>query len=141
MPAGMTLVPVGADRFWVSNRGEIAYRLDGGRVREVLAISPDGDTTRYEPMTPAAPSESALSAYVGSYWSDELETRFTIEPRNGALVVRQRLGDEVTLTPTFADGFTSPAGTMVFSRDSAGRVSGLGIWAGRIRNVRFSRER
>jgi CubicO group peptidase (beta-lactamase class C family) len=137
--AGMTLVPVETDRFWVYGRGEIAYRFDGGRLREVLAVSTEGDTTRYEPVTPAAPTAAALSAYVGTYWSDELETRFRIIIRDGALVVQQRLGDEVPLVPTIADGFTSSVGTVLFSRDAAGQVIGFGIWAGRIRDVRFRR--
>jgi hypothetical protein len=44
------------------------------------------------------------------------------------------------LTPTFTDGFTSPSGAVVFSRDARGRVAGFGIWAGRIRNVQFRKE-
>jgi hypothetical protein len=118
--------------------GEMIYRREGGRPREVLTVV-DGDTTRYEPVVAASPSAAQLAAYAGSYWSDELETRYKIVVRDGGLVVQQRLGDEVKLTPTFADGFTSPAGTVVFSRD-AGKVSGFGIWAGRIRDVRFRRE-
>jgi hypothetical protein len=115
------------------------YRQGEGRVREVLTVN-DGDTTRYEPVAATAPSASQLAAYAGSYWSDELETRYKVIVRDGGLVVQQRLGDETQLTPTFADGFTSQAGAVVFSRDGAGKVSGFGIWAGRIRDVRFRRE-
>jgi hypothetical protein len=99
-----------------------------------------GDTTRYEPVTPASPTAVQLAAYAGSYWSDELDTRFTTVVRDGGLVLRSRLGEETKLTPTFADGFTSPEGTLIFARDARGKVSGFGIWAGRIRNVQFKRE-
>jgi CubicO group peptidase (beta-lactamase class C family) len=138
LPFPSTPAPVAVGRFRFGP-GEMIYRQGEGRVREVLTVS-DGDTTRYEPVAAAAPSASQLEAYAGSYWSDELETRYKVIVRDGGLVVQQRLGDETKLTPTFADGFTSQAGAVVFSRDGAGKVSGFGIWAGRIRDVRFRRE-
>jgi CubicO group peptidase (beta-lactamase class C family) len=138
LPFNGTPVPVGADRFRVGPN-ELVFRRDGSRVREVWLVS-DGDTTRYEPVAPATPTAAQLAPYAGTYWSDELETRFTVLVRDGALVIRQRLGDEAKLAPTYADAFTSPAGTVVFSRDGTGKVTGFGIWAGRVRNVRFTRE-
>jgi CubicO group peptidase (beta-lactamase class C family) len=139
LPFPSTPTPVAADRFRVFGQGELIYRREGGRLRDVLFVS-DGDTTRYEPVTPASPTAGQLGAYAGSYWSDELETRFTVAVRDGALTVRPRLGEETKLSPTFPDAFTSPVGTLIFSRDAQGRVSGFGIWAGRIRNVQFRRE-
>ena len=100
----------------------------------------DGDTTRYEPVATVSPAPEQLAAYAGTYWSDELDTRFTVAVHDGALVARTRLGEETRLAPVFADAFTSPAGTVIFSRDARGRVSGFGIWAGRVRDVRFRRE-
>jgi hypothetical protein len=130
---------VGTDRFRVFGQGELIYRREGGRVRDVLVVS-DGDTARYEPAAPAAPTAGQLAAYAGSYWSDELDTRFTVVARDGVLVLRTRLGEETRFSPTFADAFTSPAGTVIFARDARGTVNGFGIWAGRIRNVQFRRE-
>jgi len=138
LPGTMTLAPIGPDRFRAGSQ-EIVYLRDGGRVREVLRVS-DGDTTRYLPARAVTPTPASLAAYAGTYWSDELETRLRVLVRDGVLVVQQRRGSEVVLAPTFADGFTGPAGNIVFSRNRAGRVDGFGIWAGRVRNVRFSRE-
>ena len=138
LPFPGTPTPTGVDRFRLGPT-DLIYRRDGGRLNEVLVVN-DGDTTRYQPAATVTPSAAQLVAYAGSYWSEEVETRFTVHVRDGALVVQQRLGDEVKLTPTFADGFTSRQGNVIFSRDAGGRVNGFGLWAGRIRNVRLNRE-
>ena len=117
----------------------MVFQREGSRTRAVLLVDGE-DTTRYEAVAAVTPSAAQLASYAGTYWSDELDTRFTVAVRDGGLVLRERLGDEARLTPTFVDGFTSPMGAVVFSRDPAGRVSGFGIWAGRIRNVQFRRE-
>jgi hypothetical protein len=44
------------------------------------------------------------------------------------------------LTPTIRDSFAIISGPQFeFGRDAAGKVSGFGVHAGRIRNVRFSK--
>ena len=139
LPRSSTPTPIGTDRFRVFGGPELVYQREGNRTRAVLLIDGE-DTTRYEPVLAAAPTAAQLAAYAGSYWSDELDTRFTVLARDGGLVIRERLGDETKLTPTFADAFTSSSGNVVFSRDARGRVTGFGIWAGRIRNVQFRRE-
>jgi hypothetical protein len=139
LPRNVTPTPIGADRFRIPGGPEMIYQREAGRTRAVLIVDGE-DTTRYEPVAAVTPSAAQLAAYAGSYWSDELDTRFVVVVRDGGLVLRERLGDETKLTPTFADGFTSPSGAVVFSRDAGGQVTGFGIWAGRIRNVRFRRE-
>jgi CubicO group peptidase (beta-lactamase class C family) len=139
LPRSFTPTPTGTDRFRIFGGPEMIYQREGGRTRAVLVVD-GGDTTRYEPVAAVTPTAAQLAAYAGSYWSDELDTRFNVVVRDGGLVIRERLGDETKLAPTFADGFTSPSGAVVFSRDARGRVTGFGIWAGRIRNVRFRRE-
>jgi CubicO group peptidase (beta-lactamase class C family) len=138
LPFASTPVPVSSDRFRLGQQ-ELVYRRADGRLRDVVLVS-DGDTTVYEPMVAAAPSAAQLASYAGSYWSDELETRVKVVVRDGGLVVQQRLESDTKLTPTYEDAFTSPSGSIVFTRDEQGVVTGFGIWAGRIRNVRFRKE-
>jgi hypothetical protein len=138
LPFAATPIPVASDRFRIGQQ-ELVYRRDGGRLRDVIFVN-DGDTTVYEPMIAAAPSAAQLASYAGSYWSDELETRVKVVVRDGGLVLQQRLESDTKLTPTYEDAFTSPSGSIVFTRDEQGAVTGFGIWAGRIRNVRFRKE-
>jgi CubicO group peptidase (beta-lactamase class C family) len=138
-PVTVTFVPLGAHRFRVQGLGELTYHV--GKVTYATAVS-GSDTSRYEMMAPAAPTAKELAAYAGTYWSDELETRVELSVRDTMLVVKQRPASEAALRPTFRDGFTAPEiGSVVFDRDSKGNVIGFGIWAGRVRNVRFTREK
>jgi CubicO group peptidase (beta-lactamase class C family) len=139
-PANVTFVPLGADRFRVQGLGELTYRIEGGKVKSASAIS-GSDTTLYDMMPAVSPTSKELAAYAGTYWSDELETRVELRVRDTMLVIKQRPASEAMLRPTFRDGFTAPEiGSLVFFRDSKGKVFAFGIWAGRVRNVRFMRE-
>lgn len=142
VPAGVPLAASGTDRFRFGNQGaELAYRFASGRVRDVTLVT-EGDSTRFEPVAAPPLTPRALASYAGSYWSEELETRVTVAVRDSTLVVKRRPAEETVLRPLFADGFSgSGVGTVVFSRDRRGAVDGFGIWAGRVRDVRFVRER
>ena len=140
-PTQLPLTPTGVDRFRVPGQGELAYRFANGALQDVMLLGPS-DTTRYDVMAVASPSIRELAAYAGSYWSDELDARIVVEVRDTVLVVKQRPADEAVLRPTFRDGFVGAGvGTVVFSRDAQGRITGFGIWAGRVRDVRFVREK
>ncbi len=140
VPAPLTLVPLGSDRFRVPGQGELTYRFSTGRLTDVQ-LAGATDTTTYEPVSTPVTTTRDLAPLAGSYWSDELDTRVTIAIKDTLVVIRRRPADEVPLRPMFKDGFSAPGvGTIVFTRDARGAVTGFGIWAGRIRNVRFTRE-
>jgi CubicO group peptidase (beta-lactamase class C family) len=92
----------------------------------------------------AAGSTSAdLLRYTGVYWSDELETQYTVFLRDGALYVRHSHHGEVALTPTQKDQFSSGwwfAPKAAFTRDAKGNVSGLTLGGGRVVGVAFVRK-
>ncbi|MEO7458186.1 MAG: serine hydrolase domain-containing protein [Gemmatimonadaceae bacterium] len=139
-PTSLALVSTGADRFRVPGQGEIVYHFANGKPVSVIMVN--NDTTRFDIMSVATPTAMQLKAYVGSYWSDELEARVTVEVRDSALVVKQRPDVEIAMRPTFLDGFVgTDVGNFVFTRNARGAVTGFGLWAGRVRNVRFTRER
>jgi CubicO group peptidase (beta-lactamase class C family) len=136
----IALTPSGANRFRAPGIGEAIFLLEGDRLRRVSTIN-GSDTTRYDLVDAVRPSAGDLAAYAGSYWSDELETRIEIVARDSVLVAKQRPAREAMLRPTFRDAFTGPdVGTVVFDRDRRGSITGFGIWAGRVRNVRFTKE-
>ena len=136
---GRTLVPLAADRFRASI-GEVTFGRADGRRTLTLARA-GGDTTRYEEAsTPATPAPAA--DYTGRYVSDELDVALTVVAHDGGLALRRALGDEVELRPVHADAFQAPGlGALRFTRDASGAVTGFGIFAGRVRDVRFRRVR
>lgn len=89
------------------------------------------------------PSPEELAAYTGRYFSDELETFYTVDLEEEHLVIRhRRLAEPIELDPAQeADSFTGgfPVAQVEFERDSEGRVKALVVGNGRTRAVRFER--
>jgi hypothetical protein len=101
--------------------------------------APDGAKSTYRRMALPKTDAGALAQYTGDYVSDELDTTWRIEQREGALIVRLSGGPNITLQPVFADAFGSPAGVVRFQRAGDGRVTGLVIGAGRVTGFVFRR--
>lgn len=87
------------------------------------------------------PSEAELEAFTGRYFSEELETFYTVALEEGALVVRHPRLDDVELEPGEEDSFSGgfPLATVEFVRDADGRVAALLASSGRARDIRFER--
>jgi CubicO group peptidase (beta-lactamase class C family) len=127
-------VPTGQARFR-SGQTDVAFAGPAGR-RSFLMIRGD-DTSRYEEVRPA-PQAIATSDYTGTYASDELDVRLEVVVRDGKLMIRRRPDDWLELRPSYADDFQAAGlGTVRFTRDGAGKVSGFSIYAGRVVDVRF----
>lgn len=83
---------------------------------------------------------TALAGYGGSYWSAELQAIYRLAVENGSLMLRINWNLPLELAPLVRDEFENDElGTLVFQRDAAGRVSGLSVFAGRIRNLVFKK--
>ncbi len=88
-----------------------------------------------------APTPADLEAFVGRYFSEELETFYTVALEDGALVVRHRRLDEFRLRPGAKDGFAGGGFNFTFERDRNRQVIGFYLANGRTRDVRFERVR
>ena len=131
--------PLGGSRFQ-SPQGEATF-AGAAEKRTITLVRAGGDTAHYQEVAPV-PARLPVNDYVGTYASDELEVRLVIVSRDGKLFLRRRPADEFELIPAFVDGFRTPTGdfgSLRFSRDSKGAVTGFAIFAGRVRDVRFKR--
>ncbi|HZS59264.1 MAG TPA: subclass B3 metallo-beta-lactamase [Gemmatimonadaceae bacterium] len=93
-------------------------------------------------FAPAAPDANALHAYEGRYGSPELGASWSIAVVNDHLVVSGPIAAvEIAgkLEPAMRDGFTANGGTLLFTRDDAGRVTGFTLSASRMKGIRFDR--
>ena len=126
------------DVFHLANGTVLAF-TSAGPTRTLMLVTPDADSTLLTEARPASPSSERLADYMGTYASDELDVQLTIAVRDGELVMQRRESPDATLRPVYEDDFVSPIGSLRFSRDSSGRVTGFGVYNGRIRNVRFNR--
>lgn len=138
-PAGAAndLTAIAADRFRMRNGNEIIMSPPTSSSRAFLLVSPDADTARFESV---GSPDTRLEAYAGTYTSNELDVRLVITVDSGRLVLRRRPADVIPLRAQYLDDFMAPGvGSLRFTRDSSGRVTGFGIFAGRVRNVRYER--
>lgn len=87
-----------------------------------------------------SPSEEGLKEFTGCYYSDELQTTYTLQIQNGTLVAIHQRNDDVILKPTITDQFLGNRwwfrGVQVL-RDDQRRVSGVAVFGGRVRNLKF----
>lgn len=115
-----------------------------GTITALEQVTPEESrTTRYDRITPATPTAAALADFAGNYYSDELDVTYTIAVEGDHLAVRSIwMPDPVSLTGVVADRFESGSGMLgvvAFDRDAQGKVTGLKIHGGRVRNVALRR--
>ena len=95
----------------------------------------------FEPITQSA---DQLREYVGEYYSEELQTTYSIAVQNGRLIARHRRNGDIPLIPTVADRYSArpPVFRQVhFTRDNNRRVTGFNMTAGRKAvDVRFEKQ-
>ena len=88
---------------------------------------------------PFMPMPAQLVAFTGDYVCEELGVTYTFYIESETLKVRFRPAQRFALTPVFQDAFEADGNTIRFTRDAAGSVEGLRIFAGRVRHLRFVR--
>jgi hypothetical protein len=137
---GIWFTPVGDARF----RGQVGNAEFSARAksRAFTLVRADTDSSRFEEVR-ATPSKLRLADYAGTYASDELDARYTIVAQNGKLLLRRRPDFETELRPVYDDDFAASGGlgTVRFTRDGRGEVTGLSFYAGRVLDVRYRRVR
>ena len=105
----------------------------------------DADAEEYTRVVRWLPTAAELDAYVGTYWSEELGVSYEliVDHAAKALTLRRRKFDDLTFVPLAKDVFGRSSlqfGTVIaFDREKKGRIGGLLLTAGRIRNLRFIR--
>ncbi|RKU20056.1 penicillin-binding protein [Candidatus Poribacteria bacterium] len=100
------------------------------------AAEPTEDT-KSEPLTP-----EQLAEFEGDYYTEELDTTYTIAISENGLVAKHIRHDDISLT--YADdhflGNTWFFPKIHFTRDDTGQVTGFRLTGGRVRNLRFEKK-
>ncbi|MEP7006504.1 MAG: serine hydrolase domain-containing protein [Sphingomonas bacterium] len=141
----------GGSQVLIFDHGQVFRRADGDSVQFVGATGKPvsftlehvGARQRFIAVAPAKTDDSALAAYVGTYYSAELDTRISVVRKGQALVMRQPFAVEWDLTPSFDNGFTTRlrgTTTFVFTRKPNGEIDGFAAWANGVRNIGFARQ-
>ena len=139
--SSLELKPISETQFNITGQegAVIEFKSPGGKTQLHLSRNNRKPDT-FERVEAFEPIAERLNEFVGSYYSEELNTTYKISVEQGRLFVIDSNGVKRPLAPTIRDSFAVISGPQFeFSRDSAGKVSGFAVHAGRIRNVRFSR--
>lgn len=136
------LAALGGNRFQRSDGDIASFARSGSRATEVT-LSHGKTSQRFVAVQAAKSDSDTLAAYVGTYYSAELDTRILVIQQNDVLVMRQPFAVEWVLSPRFADGFTTRlrgTTTFVFDRTADGQVKGFSAWANGVRNLAFIKQ-
>jgi CubicO group peptidase (beta-lactamase class C family) len=93
----------------------------------------------YEAVEPITLTAEEKAAYIGNYYSPELDIGYKVGFREDQLVLSRRKYGKTTMLTTIPDGFSADGINIFFSRDKENNITGFRISSGRIRNLRFIR--
>ena len=94
------------------------------------------EDTKSETLTP-----EQLAEFEGDYYTEELDTTYTIVVSENGLVAKHRRHDDILLTYTDGHflGNTWFFPDIRFTRDDTGQVTGFRLTGGRVRNLHFEK--
>lgn len=135
---GLSLVAVGGDRFRVPGQPvELEFHDRGEMVQRVLGW-PSQRPVTLRREEEARPDSAELQRLAGRYHSEELGATYAVTAGDGALTLSTRWGNERTVRPAYGDTFAGDF-LITFVRGPEGRVEGMRMSSGRVRNVEFTR--
>ena len=108
-----------------------------------MIISGDGSSPyQFDKYEYTTVTNEELKEYVGTYYSPEIETTYTIYLKNGALVCYHPRHGEIKMERIAQDKITAEL-PIVFAqiiRSTGGEVNGLRVSNGRVRNMWFEKQ-
>lgn len=118
---------------------ELANMYLAKEMKEKPSNVPPPPPSEQEP--PFDPNSVKLADFTGRFYSPELETFYTIDIKNDTLVAHHQRHNDLKLSPYKKDGFNANLlGSLDFTRDNKGKVTGLKASNGRVRNLVFNKE-
>lgn len=142
-PFESKLAPLGNDRFYsLGERRIVSFTSPTPeQPRQMIVDVYDGEPVVYDAVEPVSPSPAELEAYLGTYFSEQLNYTWVLRITNDALTMWDpRTWGELALRPFARDVFQLDLlWILTFARDAQGRVVSFMVDAAEVRNVQFVR--
>jgi CubicO group peptidase (beta-lactamase class C family) len=107
-----------------------------------VSIIQEGEEPRvYERVELWSPGPDKLKEYEGDYYSEELQTIFTLALKEGKLYFVHRNAPKLPLNPVVQDRFSARSFGIHFLRDDQRKLNAFALNAGRVKNLRFHKKR
>lgn len=106
---------------------------------QIESFGAASQATRY---TPAPLNEKELDAYVGTYYSDEIDATYYIVKENEKLIIRHRKHPDGTLTPLTPKQFSCSnwwMSNLLFERDLKKHVTAFEVNTQRVLHLKFKK--
>ena len=124
----------------------LAQKIADLYLEDVLAPTETSEPDKVEKSTEETKSEplepEQLVEFEGDYYTEELDTTYTISVRENQLVAQHIRHDDTLLTYTdghfFGDSWFFPE--IHFTRDDTGSITGFRLTGNRVRNLYFERK-
>ena len=135
------LKPVGPNKFHIEQLGadaEFVPQPGGGMS---VKVAQGGGKAEGSRVVGSTFDPKDIPQYLGAYWSEELETQYTIVEKEGKLFADHARHGQIALTPIGKDEFQGAwfMQEVKFPRDASGRVTGMTVGGGRVSAIRFAR--
>lgn len=105
---------------------------------------PEPEKTKFIKLSEVEPKPEELKAYVGKYYSEELDTAYFLRFKNGKIFMRHenphKKYPRAALKPTFKDRFQIERWKFKFIRSENQNIIGFKVNAGRVRNILFKKQ-
>jgi len=135
------LIPVGPGRFQYrgSERILTVVPAKAGEPLKLQLTAPNARPVEYVAVPRAKLDAASLAAYAGEYRSPELNASIRLSVLRDTLRLEQGWRESEKLIPVYQDGFLFLGSGEIarFERDRRGRITGLVLYAGRVRHLRF----
>ena len=133
------LLPIAPNKFILQGLPttvQVHFSLTSGNAYEML-FSDTGYQLLFEPM-----STFELGNYTGRYYSEELDTYYTLAPQQGKLVAQHQRNKDILLTPISANKFHSRTWffkQVIFEENELGKITGFRVSNRGVKNLLFTR--
>ena len=138
---GQHLKALAPSRFSFSPGPELQFDSQSNSGMRVTVTSTNSAPQVFERFDAYKASAAELAQYAGTYESTELQAKYKFAVKDGKLTLARNWQEPTALEPSVRDEFRGggAGAAFVFLRDAQGHVSGLDVFAGRVRNIHFTR--
>ena len=142
--SALSLIPTSETTFsYTGIEATIVFSIDDDG-KSIGALHTQGGTDyEMEKLPPFDPSLKELKVYEGKYFSEELETFYTIVVKDSAMYAVHKNLKDIKLSPVEDDTFSGDIFFMTeaaFKRDTEGQVNAFSVSNGRTKGVLFNKQ-
>lgn len=139
----VSLIPLSQNKFKVSVvEAEITFNTidTENKKAESFKLEQGGQIMNAPRIMAFDKSAVDLSQFTGNFYSEELSTEYNFVLAGDKLIAKHSRHSDIVLDPVKNDMFSGNKwffGTIEFTRDSDGKISGCKVSSGRVRNLEF----